>query len=167
MENKQDFLNVINRAAIVYEKEISMQFIESYWLLLKEYDFKDFSDAMNIVCRTLKFWPRPAEIIEIIKKRKGPVVSIEALAEQQWRFVINAVRHGGIDRPIIFDDLITRDLVNRQFSWRYLCGIKQKDEVWEQKRFCASYELIAEYGQHDLLIEDRAEKVSGLIEYKD
>lgn len=153
MENKRDFLNIMNRSAIIYEREFSQAFVDAYWLLLKQYDLNEFTKAMNIICRTSKFWPRPAEIIETIKKITGEGGSIEAVAEQQWRVVVDAIRQNGINRQPKFDDPITNYLIQRQFSWPYLCEMQQKNENWEQKRFCQAYEFAAECGHHTLFIE--------------
>jgi hypothetical protein len=143
MENKKQFLNVLNGAAVIYDKDLSKDLLSSYWAIFQEYDFYEFNNAMNEICRTLKFWPKPAEIIGVILKNKG-AASIEARAEQQWRVVVGAVRNGGAGREPGFMDSITSWIIKNQIKWGYLCEMLQADEKWEQKRFCRAYELIAQ-----------------------
>jgi hypothetical protein len=143
MENKKQFLNVMNGAAVIYDKDLSQDLLSSYWAIFREYNFDEFKSAMNVMCRTLKFWPKPSEIIGAILKNKGSV-SIGARAEQQWRVVVIGVRNGGAGREPIFMDSITSWLIKNQIKWGYLCEMLQADEKWEQKRFCRSYELIAQ-----------------------
>ena len=143
MENKKEFLNIMNSVALIYDRKFSKAVLDMYWMLLREESFVEFKNAMQQICRTSKFWPKPSEIIDVIEKSKGPV-GIEAQAEQQWRVVVNAVRVHGISREPGFEDAKTAWLIKKQFGWGYLCDIKQNDEKWEQKRFCRSYELLAE-----------------------
>lgn len=164
MDNKRDFINVMNQCALIYDKDLIKTVIEAYWLLLREYDFDDFKDAMNQICRTSKFWPRPSEIIDVIEKQGNLNLKIETRADQQWRTVISAIRENGLNRPIEFDDPITRHLVSHGISWQYLCEIKQSDEKWEQKRFCRSYELLSTEWQTNPQIEHMHSKVRKLAQ---
>jgi len=143
MENKKQFLNIMNGAAVIYDKDLSPDLLSSYWAIFRGYNLDKFKGAMNEICRTLKFWPKPSEIIEVMDRHKGPV-AVEARAEQQWRIVIRAVRSGGAGREPVFTDKTTAWLIKNQIRWGYLCEMLQSDEKWEQKRFCRSYELIKE-----------------------
>ena len=163
MENKREFINVMNQAALIYDKDLINPVIEAYWLLLREYNFDEFKNAMNRVCRKAKFWPRPSEIIDAIEKNKENPIKLESRAEMQWRLVIDAVRKNGLNRPIHFDDPITRHIVSRGFSWQYLCDINIKNENWEQKRFCRSYELLSEQWERDPQIEQMPDGVKKLV----
>jgi hypothetical protein len=122
---------------------LSPDLLSSYWAIFRGYDLDKFKGAMNEICRTSKFWPKPSEIIDIIEKNRGPVVGIEAQAEQQWRIVFDAVMGGGLERRPVFEDPITALLAGGRVAWGYLCNMKRVDEKWEQKRFCRSYELVA------------------------
>lgn len=154
MNNKRDFINVLNHTALIYDKDLIGTVMEAYWIFLRHYEFDEFKKAMNHICRISKFWPKPSEIIEVIEKNRGDRVSIETMAEQQWRIVIDAVRKNGLNRSVKFDDKITQYLVNSQFTWRYLCGMKEENEKWEQKRFCEAYKNVLDGEHANFKIED-------------
>ena len=151
----------MNQAALIYDKDLTSPLLESYWNILKPYQIDEINSAMNEVCRKNKFWPRPSEVIE---KIEGGQIAIESRAEQQWHLVIDAVRKYGLNRPINFDDPITRHILSRGISWGYLCGINQCDEKWEQKRFCNSYQLLADQWQRDPQIEQMPDEVKRLVD---
>jgi len=163
MENKREFINVMNQAALIFDKDLVHSVIEAYWLLLKEYDFDEFKEAMNQVCRSIKFWPRPSEIIMAVEKNRENMPAIEIRAEIQWRIVIDAVRKNGLNKPVNFDDPITQHIVSRGFSWQYLCDINIKNENWEQKRFCRSYELASKAWETNPQIEQMPDRVKKLV----
>ena len=120
---------------------------------LAEFDIEEISKAFSIHVKKSKFLPTISEIIDIIKKNKGPQISIEARAQRQWRTVLAAVVTHGRANPPTFTDPITANLVKTQFRWPYLCDMKQENENWEQKRWCKAYDLAAEVYPNLLQIE--------------
>ena len=111
---------------------------------LMEFDIEEITKAFSIHVKECKFLPVISEIIDIIKKNKGPQISIQSRAQQQWRIVLNAVATKGQNNPPTFSDPITANLVRTQFRWPYLCDMKQENENWEQKRWCEAFELAIE-----------------------
>ena len=156
--DKKEFLNVINKMAIIYEKNFSADFLDVYWDILQPYSVVELKDAMNEVCRTCKFYPKPSEIIELIESKRKPKIRIEAIAQQQWRLVLATLGKGD------FNDPVTARLCKRQFNYNYLRNMLEKDENWEQKRFCEAYELEAEANQNHPQIEDMSENVKTLAQ---
>ena len=154
--DRKEFLNVINKMAIIYEKNFSADFLDVYWDILQPYSVVELKDAMNEVCRTCKFYPKPSEIIELIESKRKPKIRIEAVAQQQWRLVLATLGRGD------FNDPVTAMLCKRQFNYNYLRNMLEKDENWEEKRFCNAYELAAETYQNNPQIEDMSDMVKQL-----
>ncbi len=46
--------------------------------------------------------------------------------------------------PHTFTDPITSNLIKTQFSWKYLCGLEEQSENWEQKRWCKAFDLVVD-----------------------
>jgi hypothetical protein len=43
-----------------------------------------------------------------------------------------------------FTDPITANLIKTQFSCKYLCGLEEQNENWEQKRWCVVFDLVVD-----------------------
>jgi len=154
---KKQFANIFNKAAILYDKDISNTFLNAYYEFLKDYDIEQISLAMKIHCRNIRFWPKVSEIIQIIENKTDDKIQIEATAEQQWRIVLQTLGRGP------FDDPITKILCKRQYNHTYLKDILVKDENWEQRRFCRSYQLLANKMKDDMpMIGDMPKKIQKL-----
>lgn len=52
----------------IHGKELSKVIIDTYWQLLKEHDDETCSKVLNDLIRFSKFWPKPYEFEELLKK---------------------------------------------------------------------------------------------------
>lgn len=127
-------------------------------------------EALGIACREYmtkgknKWFPKAGEILDIIDSWKRPQGSIEALAQQQWRLVMQAVRDRGYGRGApVFKDPITNTVVRTQFIWEALCDTPVPELKWAEKRFNEAYNLATELEPEQVLIENTPEKVKELI----
>lgn len=129
---------------------------------LAEYRISEISEAFSQHVKEAEFLPRISQIINRIKNKIDPQISIEVRALQQWGIVLTAVNKYGKAKPPEFSDPITAHLVRNQISWSYLCNMKQDDEKWEEKRWCEAYKLASE--AHPNLIKIEApQKVQELV----
>ena len=138
------------------DKSPSDLLINAYNDALSSFDIESVERVFGMAIATLKWFPRPAELIELIDDK--PKIRIEAVAQQQWRLVLATLGKGD------FNDPVTARLCKRQFNYNYLRNMLEKDENWEQKRFCEAYELEAEANQSYPQIEDMPEKVKTLAQ---
>jgi len=127
-----------------------------YWKVLENYTDDECKSAFDNAISKCKFFPKPVELIEFINEDINPI-GIEARAEQQWRVILSTLGRGP------FDDPVTAHLCKRQFNNAYLRNMLEKDENWEQKRFCRSYELAAEAFETDPQIEQMPNEVKQLV----
>lgn len=155
---------IIMAMAMYYEKEIPSEVVDLYHQLLADVSESDIAGACSVWMKKSRWFPRANDILEIIHKLKNANISIESRAQQQWRAVLSAVRRRGFQRGSPgFDDPITAILVERQFTWSYLCELQEIDEKWEQKRWCEAFELASEIEDDQLRI-DTDSKIKLLVE---
>ena len=127
--------------------------------VLKSYELTAIRAAFACHVRQSAYLPLIKDILDILTKGE---LDITARANEQWRIVMDAVRSGGLNRKPTFDDPITADLVKRQFSWQYMCGIEDDQIKWELKRWVDAFVLAAEIPANQRAIEAPA-KVKALI----
>jgi len=134
----KDFLSIINRAAIVYDIELSEDRQAVYWDIFKQYSIEQFKDAMNQVVRSCKFFPRPAEIIEFMLDDQ---LSIEDRATTQAMMVLERMQIYGSYGIPDWDDPTTDIVIKRGFGgWNALCGNQlSENNQWFIKDFIRLY----------------------------
>lgn len=72
------FREVLAGMAELYQRELSNQLLDVYWLSLKSWTLKDFQDAAAHLMATATFMPRPSDFTAL--KRAGEPTSGEAWA---------------------------------------------------------------------------------------
>src|SRR5690606_33933929 len=86
-----------------------------YFDALSELTIQEVEQAMRLSLRRSKFFPRPAELLELVSG------SAEDQADEAWQSVINAVRRVGAYRTPTLDDA-AMDTVRRLFgTWSRAC----------------------------------------------
>jgi len=139
--------------AIYYNHELTETAALIYHRLLAEYDVDEIGAACAIWMQESSFYPKANEIIQTIKSRRQPPVSLESRSQQQWHIVMDAVRCRGYHAgPPAFDDPITAALVAYQFTWARLCELHSDQLQWEEKRWSEAFSLAAERSQEHLQI---------------
>ena len=112
--------------------------IDAYMRVLEKYSIEDIERGFSEVLMTMKWFPKPVEIVEIIEKRKPGRISVESRAQQQWRIVSSSLGRGP------FADPVTAHLCKTQFRHSYMRDILRVNEYWEEKRFCEAFALAVE-----------------------
>ena len=142
-KDKTVFLAVLNRTAIIYEKQFNEEMISAYWDLLKEFSLEAITEAFNQHCRQSQFFPKPAEIIGIIEGNTGDIAMVEAAK------VIQAIKQYGAYQSVVFDDEVTQAVIHYGFGgWIQLCDLESKNEKWFIKDFCVIYGSYKRSGIH-------------------
>lgn len=137
--------------------------IDVYYETLRPYQIEDIEKAFSAALGMLRWFPKPVELKDFIKASNSNYANIQVRAQQQWRAVVSAVRSQGARRRPKFVDPITEHLIDRQFSWSYLCEMSEVNENWEQKRWCEAYEL-ADSIRDDLLTNEMPQKVIDMVD---
>ena len=163
-ENRQERIDQgLYLLAEILDKTLTDMVLDGYQKILSPYDVVVIENAFGAALGTMKWFPKPDELRNLIEANNGLVISIEAPAQQQWRIVLTAVRQYGARRRPKFADPVTEHLIKTQFTWSYLCGMLEQNEPWEQKRWCDAFDLAASIHE-DLIKLGVPTKVHELLE---
>jgi hypothetical protein len=131
----------------IHNKQISDITKDFYWKALKPYADEQCEKAFNMAMGGLKFFPKPAELIELIQNDGG---RLEDRADVEAGRVLEAVkRHGGY-KSIEFDDPVTMAVIQIAFGgWVKLCSELMSDaEKWFLKDFVKYYQAYSRQNIH-------------------
>lgn len=135
--DKKHFVNVMNRAAHVYDIELTKRKLDVYWELLKDYSNDQFSKSMTYIIRSSNFFPRPAQIIKSIEPAP---ISIEDKALEQANSIIEHVKAYGSSFFPPINDPITKHLMTRRWPYQnWAANLIESEEQWWVKQFCEAY----------------------------
>lgn len=147
--NKQadgkEFGKILSITAEVHGKELSKIVVGVYFETLKEFTIDEVSSAFNKHLREAKYFPKPSEIIDIIKGIDG---SIDGQAMIQASIVWNAIGRIGHGSSIQFKDPVTTAVINQAFGgWIKLASeMVDREHKWFMKDFTKFYETYARAG---------------------
>ena len=106
-----------------------------YFNALEDFEIEQVVNAVGLAIKTLKFYPKIAEIRELIEGQ------IEDRAAIAWYTVIEATKVYGQYNSIRFDDLLIHWIVERMGGWPHFCGLVAEELPFRQKDFIQLYRL--------------------------
>jgi len=139
MESRQKFIELMGVAmelwpeAFKRDEPPSQILLDVYWQAFKPYSDEDIQKAFEIAMTTLKWFPKPVEILEILD---GPVGS---KASEAWRCLISAMEHVGAYRSVTFEDKTIHAVVNAWGGWDAICRITADELRFKAKEFKELY----------------------------
>lgn len=92
------FAEVVAVLGTVFEKSWTPKLIDAYFSALSDLSIEQVQHAVNVIARTSKFFPKPAEIIEAAQG------SIDDQAERAWTLFLDAVERHGVTDSLATDD---------------------------------------------------------------
>ena len=132
-DNKEKkFKKILQMTCKYFDKELEPEIIEIYFDSFKDYNIQNIQKAFSQAIKTLRFFPRVVDIIEIIEgggdpKDKGFI---------QATLVLNAIRNVGAYKTVVFNDEITMAVIDRVYGgWIKLCEMREEEEKWFIKDF--------------------------------
>lgn len=163
------FASSLTAMAALYGQEPIPQVVEIYFRSLEKFTIDEVEQGISKACSTLKFFPKPVELIECITGGSGNLADramIEACR------VLEAVKSIGTYSTVCFDDPITQAVIVQQFGgWAKFAEMREENEKWFVKDFTAGYQAFARqnvrhygalpgisHGQNALTGREREEK---------
>uniref|UniRef100_A0A6M3JP69 DUF6475 domain-containing protein n=1 Tax=viral metagenome TaxID=1070528 RepID=A0A6M3JP69_9ZZZZ len=130
--NKKEFtqrLLIISEAVGI---DLKKERINIYWDIFKDYPDNELIRAFNLSLKTNKFFPKPAELIELIEGSPADK------SLQAWNLVIANIN---AYQSITFTDKrISATILDMSESWSDFCYSLTKDNmVWKEKEFRERY----------------------------
>jgi hypothetical protein len=106
------FAGLMALLAEIFDKDINAQRVEIYFRALAPWPIEQIAAAVDEAVRRLKFFPKPAELIELIEG------SPEDQAEHAWQQIWLALTRGGTYRSLYCEDVILAEVIRRLYgSW--------------------------------------------------
>ena len=134
MKDKNKFKAMMMSIGEIFDKEISQSLLEVYWRVLEPFSDAQASRALNHAISTCKFFPKPADIIEIL------TVKLEDKAILAWVQVEDAVRKIGNYVSVKFvDDPVIHSCLEAMGGWHRVGEWKEQEMVWKRKEFETFY----------------------------
>ena len=153
---KKEYLNVIIRTAIVFDKGLNKELLNIYYDILKEYPLKSVKTACRKAIEICKFFPKISEIINFIKEEQP---QIKDLAEIQATEVLKQMQECGYCNTPKFTDPVTIELMKHRFNFVSLCKTMKESEIkWFVKEFIQAYQAFNR-NRENLLIEEMPSKL--------
>jgi len=134
MQDKQKFIEILGTAAEVYGSQLSEILLDVYWNVLKPFSDEDVAKAFEQAIRTLKWMPKPSEILEIME---GPLQSRPSEALQ---CLISAMKHVGAYRSVVFEDKAIHGVVEAWGGWMEVCRLTNDELRYKGKEFKELYQ---------------------------
>lgn len=138
------FAQVLGMLGIAMRTEVSPAMADVYERLLEPYPIESIEAAATEYARRGTFFPRPAELIEIIERDLPKPLTVTERAEIAWQQVLGAIARIGPYRPLVLDDPVAVMCVRVLGGWPKLCGSTDDQLVWIRKEFLTSYEIYAD-----------------------
>ncbi len=137
-EDKKQFGEMVGLMAVAFDKAISKPLLEIYFKILEKYEVEQVKNAIEKAMEQLKWFPKPAEIIEFIG---GGPNKLEDFAQVQADLVINTIRKIGSYQSVEFKDPVTTAVIQQSFGgWIKMClELTETSEKWFRKDFVNAY----------------------------
>jgi hypothetical protein len=143
MKNERKFKEYMTVLGELFDKSISELLMFTYWKILEPFDDDSCKKAFEAVTATAKFFPKPADFLEILSGRR------EEQAARAWIEVVTAVRRIGNYQSVKFSNPMIHSVVQAMGGWPEFCMMKSKDETWRQREFERLYAVISAHpGKH-------------------
>jgi hypothetical protein len=106
------FAGLMAILAEVFGKDLNPQLVEIYFRALAEWPIECIAAAVDEAVRRLKFFPKPAELIELIEG------SPDDQAEHAWQQFWVALTRSGTYQSLYCEDVVLAEVIRRLYgSW--------------------------------------------------
>lgn len=165
MQDEIKFKEYLSLLCEVFERKISQSLTDLYWKVLEPFNNEQCEAAFKEVVYSNKFFPKPADFIEILRGKKGD------RSTAAWILVLNAVKRVGNYESVRFADPVIHSVIQVMGGWDRLAGTMTLDEEkWKQKEFERLYQVMERRGNHPEYLPGYCEMQNGaqqIVAYED
>lgn len=130
-----DFAKTINGLAAIHGKPMDEGLIDGYWMALEDLSKQDFFEAAKKAAKTLKWFPKPSELRELVLDTKPADA-----AKLAWPEVMQLAKRSSGEHS----DPIAAEAIRLMGGGRRLGQATEQDlEIWGKKEFCQLYETVS------------------------
>ncbi len=145
--DKERFSTALVEASFVFTKDITKPMLKIYFELLEDLDINDIHRAIKKHSQTGQFYPKPADIRNIINADKP---SSDDKATLAWMSITNAIGKIGPYRTLVLDDKLALEIIKHIGGWSNLCNLSYKDLDFKKREFVEAYKATALTSDKDL-----------------
>lgn len=137
MLNNDKFIQTFTGLCEVFNKEPSEYLIEIYYEIFKDFDIRQFNNAVMMCIKSNKYnvLPKPAEILEFLEGSKDDKALLA------WIQAKEGVQKCGYYRTPEFKDPIISHCIEELGGWMAFCSIEIEELKFVEKRFMDFYRL--------------------------
>lgn len=139
--DKTQFRLALAAMAEAFGKECPVTLQKTYWLVLSDLTIDQFKAACVTAMRTLKWFPKPAELLELANG------SIDDQAEKAWLEADREVQRVGYRGTPNITNQATIMAIRSCGGWVQFCQSPIKDDQWLKKRFVEAWKTFAKHPQ--------------------
>ncbi len=130
MIDERVFITTMTALSELFDKNLSDLALKTYYQTLSAVmDTEQFKKAIAIWIAKGKFFPKPAELIEIINQTEGSKV------EKAWFEVMKEIEKKGIYGSPKFEDPIVYAVVEAMGGWEALCNMPVEKQSFYMREF--------------------------------
>lgn len=132
---RETVIEILGILSEVYGREVSPVLAQVYHTVLAGYPDGQVREAVNRAVRTLRFFPKPAEILEILE---GTPDDRSMLA---WQALENAIRRIGSWESVRFEDGALSAAVEALGGWTKVCEWTEAEMPFRRQEFERLYRV--------------------------
>ena len=138
MINLEKFDQNLAVMAETFDKPLSALLIKVYQRALSDYSDDQIEHAMMTAIMSLKWFPKPVELIELIEGKS------EERAILAWDSVLQAIQRHGTGESVMFEDGRAGKAIELMGGWEQLGRMLIDDLKWKQQEFLRIYRALPE-----------------------
>ena len=138
METKQKFIEVMGTAAALFDVDLEKKgpvYLDVYWQCMKPFSDQEVARAFGVAMQTLKWMPRPADILEIISGAPS------GKAFEAWNCMVTAMGFVGAYRSVVFEDKTIHAVIEAWGGWVEVCKLSTQELRYKTKEFQELYNM--------------------------
>lgn len=139
MKNKKAFKENMAILSEIHDKKLSDLLIKTYWIFFKNYDDNLALQVFSQAIASCKFFPKPADFLEITKQI-APAVSPREKANMEAEKIIQHLQRFGRTVEPEYSDKITAMVMTGRWEYKDWCrNIPTTELKWWKKEFVDCY----------------------------
>lgn len=157
MLNKEIFDKTMYMLGEIYNREITENMLNGYYMVLKTMNDIDFKNAVTSIMsnRTYQSMPKPAEIIEFVRP------DLESIATLAVIDIENAISRAGVYESVSFEDPVLNSIIDHLGGWISVCRMDLTDWKFAKKDIPKLYEIYARRDHHPAHLVGMHERSNG------
>jgi hypothetical protein len=133
MQDKLAFVQLLTGLAEVMGAELSEAKISIYESVLDRYTDEQVARAINVAAESLRFFPKPVELIEFIDGKP------EEAATMAWGNLLSVIQRQGVYQSIVFEDPKIAHCVEMMGGWSEVCNWRVDETSMRGSQFLKLY----------------------------